>query len=46
MASWLETTFGLEREDGTELLKRADPKTVSASSKATVRDDRSRRGKM
>ncbi|MEO6981860.1 MAG: DEAD/DEAH box helicase, partial [Edaphobacter sp.] len=28
MASWLETTFGLEHENGTEYLKRANPKTV------------------
>ena len=28
MASWVETTFGLEKESGTEYLKRATPKTL------------------
>lgn len=33
MASWLETTFGLEHEDGTNHLKRATPKTVGQVAK-------------
>jgi ATP-dependent helicase YprA (DUF1998 family) len=28
LASWVETTFGLEKENGTEYLKRATPKTL------------------
>jgi hypothetical protein len=33
MASWLETTFGLEPEQGTEYLKRATPKTIKQAAK-------------
>ena len=37
MASWVETTFGLEHEEGTEYLKRATPKTDQAGRKAALR---------
>jgi ATP-dependent helicase YprA (DUF1998 family)/very-short-patch-repair endonuclease len=33
MASWVETTFGLEKEDGTDYLKRATPKTILQAGK-------------
>lgn len=33
LASWVETTFGLEKEDGTERLKRATPKTIGQAGK-------------
>ena len=33
MASWVETTFGLEHEYGTQYLKRANPKTVRQAGK-------------
>ena len=33
LASWVETTFGLEKEDGTEYLKRATPKTIRQAGK-------------
>ncbi len=33
MASWVETTFGLEPENGTEYLKRAAPKTIKQAAK-------------
>ena len=33
MASWVETTFGLEPEHGTEYLKRATPKTIMQAAK-------------
>lgn len=33
LASWVETTFGLEKEEGTEYLKRATPKTIRQAGK-------------
>jgi ATP-dependent helicase YprA (DUF1998 family)/very-short-patch-repair endonuclease len=33
LASWVETTFGLEKEDGTEYLRRATPKTIRQAGK-------------
>ena len=33
LASWVETTFGLEKEEGTEYLKRATPKTLNDAGK-------------